>query len=152
MNLEAVETLARTLMDGHGLVGWSLGFDRAKRRAGRANLVKREISLSQPLMELFNEDQVRKVVLHEIAHALVGPGHNHDRVWKQMCASIGGDPKARYTDWPDVDHLWQGVCPAGHTHRRHRRPSGKTSCAQCHPVYTDKFRINWHNKRTGERC
>ena len=39
-------------------------------------------------------DEVRDTILHEIAHALVGPGHGHDAVWKAKCVEVGAKPEA----------------------------------------------------------
>jgi predicted SprT family Zn-dependent metalloprotease len=37
------------------------------------------IELSLHFIERNAEDVIRDTLLHEIAHALVGPGHGHDR-------------------------------------------------------------------------
>jgi hypothetical protein len=36
---------------------------------------------------------VSEVVRHEIAHAVVGPGHGHDKAWRQACKIIGCIPR-----------------------------------------------------------
>lgn len=36
---------------------------------------------------------IRDTILHEIAHALVGPNHCHDLVWKAKCLEIGATPR-----------------------------------------------------------
>lgn len=35
---------------------------------------------------------MRQALLHEIAHALVRPGHGHDQVWKDKALQIGCRP------------------------------------------------------------
>lgn len=35
----------------------------------------------------------RLVLLHEVAHLLVGPNHDHDRWWRDMVVAIGGTVK-----------------------------------------------------------
>ena len=41
MHLDQVYALGRDLMDANGLQGWSLGWDRARRRAGQCNHTNR---------------------------------------------------------------------------------------------------------------
>jgi predicted SprT family Zn-dependent metalloprotease len=36
-----------------------------------------------------NNDKIKDTVLHEIAHAIVGGEHGHDRVWKDCAQRIG---------------------------------------------------------------
>ena len=38
-------------------------------------------------------DVIKSIVLHEIAHAIVGGHHNHDKVWKDCCINLGGNGK-----------------------------------------------------------
>ena len=83
MEMAKAASMARELMDGHGLRGWRLDFDRARRRAGVTRYAERTISLSSLIVPLCTVDQVRDPVLHEIAHALVGRAHGHDALWKQ---------------------------------------------------------------------
>ena len=97
MDMPAVAALARELMDAHGLNEWGLRFDRARRRAGMTSFSDSTISLSRVLMPLFDEDDVRGTILHEIAHAIVGPDHGHDSVWKATARSIGAPDRARLT-------------------------------------------------------
>ena len=45
MEMAKAASMARELMDGHGLRGWRLDFDRARRRAGRDMLSARSLCL-----------------------------------------------------------------------------------------------------------
>ncbi|HEX6056605.1 MAG TPA: SprT-like domain-containing protein, partial [Intrasporangium sp.] len=89
MELSAALKLGRELMAAHGLSDWVLNLDRARTRAGACRPARREISLSAHLTRLHPEDEVRDTILHEIAHALVGPGHGHDAVWRAKALAIG---------------------------------------------------------------
>lgn len=151
MQLEAATALARELMTAHGLHGWSLVLDSAKRRAGATVASKHEIRLSKDHLALYSPEQVRLVVLHEIAHAIVGPRHNHDARWRRTCLSIGGDGRTTLDpSWPRPAPLWQGICPRGHVTYRYRRASQPTSCGKCSPNYSPKYLLTWRNLRTGE--
>ena len=61
-------------------------------------------------------------VLHEIAHALVGPGHGHGPTWKRKCLEVGAAPKrCGQADMPTG--RWTATCSScGATFDRHRRP------------------------------
>lgn len=74
------------------------------------------IRISYPLASINEWKIVKRVVLHEIAHART-PGHNHDEAWRQECLAIGGDGESQYLvdeDGGDVKlpyYKWIGVCP-----------------------------------------
>lgn len=54
------------------------------------------ISFSRQFTEISDESEFINTVLHEIAHALVGPKHNHDIFWKNMAKEIGCDAEQFY--------------------------------------------------------
>jgi predicted SprT family Zn-dependent metalloprotease len=87
--LAEVSRLADRLIHRHGLGGWSFQFNDASRQAGRCDYGTRVISLSRLFCLKAPVDEVRETILHEIAHALVGPEHNHDSIWKTTARSIG---------------------------------------------------------------
>lgn len=143
MELEAARTLALSLMTKHG-VDWEFGWDRARRRAGQTNFTDRKITLSRTLTELCTPEQVTQTVLHEIAHALVGPGHGHGPVWKNMAKRIGAQPqRCTGPDFPVSPAPWQAVCDSGHVHRRYRRPQRTVSCGLCSRTYSDRHVLAW---------
>ncbi|MCF2707044.1 SprT-like domain-containing protein [Arcanobacterium haemolyticum] len=146
MDIDQVCFLARDLMDRHGLTEWNLAFDRAKRRAGQTNFSKRTISLSAPFMRLYDESRVRDVVLHEIAHALVGPRHAHDRVWQAKARQIGARPSRRIIDGPTPPAPYVGTCPQGHTIERFRLPRRPISCATCSRTYNPAYSFTWRRR------
>ncbi len=80
---------AESLVKKHGLDGWGFQFDNAQRRAGSCNYSTRVISLSRLYCLKASADQIRDTILHEIAHALAGPKHNHDAKWKSIARQIG---------------------------------------------------------------
>ena len=95
MEREDAQQMARELMNQHGLSEWSFRFDRARRRAGSCVHSRKEITLSGPLTTLYDAPTVRGVILHEIAHALVGSSHNHDEVWQAKARELGSPDRAR---------------------------------------------------------
>ncbi len=100
--LEKFASKADILLDEHGLEEWSFQYDDAISRMGVCSFGTRVISLS--LLYCLNAPvkSLRNTLLHEIAHALVGPDHCHDSVWRARARSIGctgercgrGDPFA----------------------------------------------------------
>lgn len=146
MDLDAVRALGVDLFGAHEISDWTLRFDHAKRRAGSCNAEARTISLSRHLMAIYDEPEVRETLLHEIAHALAGPQHGHDAVWRSIALRIGAsgqrlvDPGA-----PRLPAPWQGTCPGGHRHERHRRPARPASCLQCSRSFHPDFIITWEH-------
>ena len=89
--MEVTRALAtgRRLLREHGLDDWTIVADRAKTRAGVCRFAQRQIGLSAPLTALHSDADVLDTILHEIAHALVGPQHGHDAVWRAKARAIG---------------------------------------------------------------
>lgn len=131
-------------MDEHGLQAWAFAFDRARVRAGACHFGDRRITLSRALTAAHDEAEVRETVLHEVAHALVGPGHGHDRVWRAQAVAIGASGQRCYSaQEPVVPGRWQGRCVAGHVVHRHRRPDRLLLCARCRSVPDPDRVLRW---------
>lgn len=136
MQLNEAKKLARSLMDKHKLFdrGWGFEFDRAVKRFGCCNYRTKTISLSQHLVQLNDEQQVTDTVLHEIAHALVGSGQGHNRVWQRKAIEIGCNGQRCY-DVATVNRPklpYKLVCPTcGITTHRARKPSPTLACGRC---------------------
>ncbi len=111
---------------------------RTRRRAGMTKYGDQVISLSQPLMSIYNEKQVRDVILHEIAHARVGSGHRHDEVWKKEARRLGATPRASIKEGPSAPAPYVGRCPNGHEVQRYRLPRGARSCATCSRAFDER--------------
>ena len=89
--------LARSEMDKYGLCNWKLELDYAKVRAGACHFTEKKISFSRHFLKNADQFDINDTILHEIAHALVGPKHGHDRVWKNMAKKIGCSAKRCHT-------------------------------------------------------
>ena len=91
MELSSVQLLANRLLKDHELdkKGWRFRFDRAKRRAGSCRFSDKEITLAKAYAEQEHLKEIKNTILHEIAHALVGPKHGHNEIWKQKALEIG---------------------------------------------------------------
>ena len=99
MNLTTARETALALMATHGLrdTGWTFTFDRATQRLALCNHLTRTIRLGETFARSAEKDEVTQALLHEIAHALVGPIQGHNAVWKRMALSLGhsGERTAR---------------------------------------------------------
>src|ERR1700722_17840393 len=90
--IRQVRQLAYDLMAQHGLLAWTFAFNRRKSSLGLCLYELRTIELSVFFVIRNPHEEIVDTILHEIAHALVGPGHGHDAVWKRKCQQIGARP------------------------------------------------------------
>lgn len=141
MDLRAVKSLARQLMNLHGLQAWEFAFDHAFRRFGCCHYRKQKITLSRRLASLNNENQVKDTILHEIAHAITFLKDNqrgHGRHWRARCREVGCNPQRCYNSDTVAapKSKWSLVCPkCGHTVTRHRIRK-KLACSRCCNTYS----------------
>jgi hypothetical protein len=147
MDLLDARSLATQLLAQHGLTDWQVVFDDAKRRAGQCRYADRVISLSAGLTRLHPPGEVRDTVLHEIAHALAGPGAGHGPRWRAQARAIGCTGRRCVSpDAPRLPGAWLGVCPAGHTVERHRRPERVLACPRCAPAFSVDHVFEWTHR------
>lgn len=131
MNRTTAHSRMQDLMDENGLTGWTFTWIKAKTTLGLCNHTKRELSLSTHLVDNNEWPEVRKVVVHEIAHALAGPNHGHDRHWRIICLTLGGDGK-RCSAAATVAPTWVATCPGcKRTTGQHRAPLRVKACGSC---------------------
>jgi predicted SprT family Zn-dependent metalloprotease len=136
MDLDNAAMHARNTMELYQLDGWSFAFDNAKRRCGQCTFNKKRITLSRYYVELNTPAEVHETILHEIAHALVGPGHGHGPKWCAMARKVGAKPQ-RCADasvkMPEAKY--QLMCTSGHDfgprHRKNRNMDMHV-CGRCH--------------------
>lgn len=132
MNKQDATNLLKTKLNEFGLIenGWSYGFDNARRRCGLCAWREKRISLSIYYTALNRDELILDTVLHEIAHALVGAGHGHDRTWKRKCQEIGARPQRCKTDAEIIERPYRATCPeCGKTHTAFKRT--RIACRNC---------------------
>jgi predicted SprT family Zn-dependent metalloprotease len=132
---------ARAVLAEHGLDGWSVVTDRAKRRLGICRYREKQIGLSRIHIEDDPRAAVRDTIRHEVAHALayVRHGHRgHGPTWRRMCAVTGAEPRTTAGAAAKIaprDYRWTGVCvlckAAWNRHKLTARArTGR--CGRCH--------------------
>ena len=102
---ENVDLLIRSTLDTHepGLVLPSVRVSgRMRRTLGSYMPSKKQIAISSRLLAMGDEEDIRQVVLHEIAHAIVHSRFGekagaHGREFRAVCNEIGAKPR-RYVD------------------------------------------------------
>lgn len=102
MDLNDARTMADTMIEHYELDGWVFRFDNAQRRLGLCVYSRKTISMGRVYVVAADLEHVRQTMLHEIAHALLGPAHGHDAAWRATAASIGYTGK-RTADNPHAD-------------------------------------------------
>jgi len=147
-----IAILARELMDKHGLESWRFSFDNSKRRVGYCQYSRKTISLSKSVSVSCTKALVKDTILHEIAHALVGPGHGHDWVWQRKCIEIGGSGQ-RMADASEIEQdklnfAYKGTCPNGHVTYRSKKPREGMiqSCGRCSRRFDRRYIITWEKQ------
>ena len=157
MNLIDAQRLAKSLMVQHGLTAWNFEFDNAYMRFGVCWHRTRRIGLSRRLVPLNSEEQVKDTILHEIAHALVGIGHGHDRVWQAMCRKIGARPERCCTlakeNTPKLKYSAKcGGCGKVHQKAKMMKNVIRSACrCQSHLPWDAKILLTYVDNKGGSR-
>jgi predicted SprT family Zn-dependent metalloprotease len=127
---EAVE-LARSLMSQHGLGDWKLRVTKARWIYGSAIQEWKQLELSGPMIVVNDVDAITDVVLHEVAHGLVGQKAFHGPLWKAKALEIGARPLASYigSGVVVIPYRWKGIAPCGHEFLAMQRT--RRSCGEC---------------------
>lgn len=150
MQISYAASLARDMIAQHNLSGWTLEFDGAKNRFGICKYGPKIISLSRHLVVLNDETKVRDVILHEIAHGLVGPGNGHNYIWKAKALDIGARPERCYSnEVVRPEALYVGNCPGcNRQFQKHRMRSKAYSCNYCSGGRFDsRYVIIWNRNK-----
>jgi predicted SprT family Zn-dependent metalloprotease len=115
MNLIRAERLANRLLEEYGLTyrGWEFGWNRQIHAFGVCHHERVTIYLSKILIPKLTVAQTENIIKHEIAHALVGPDHGHDEVWRHQAIIIGCTGNTCEDYKAPVKHKWQAKCPIG---------------------------------------
>ena len=117
VTLEEIYDFACLKLKEFGLPDWKFGFDLAQNRGGVCRYGTKTISLSVTYCLNGSKEELLDTVLHEIAHAMVGPGHGHDFYWKQTAKQIGCKASICHTVKHGLDK-WKGTCPCGQQWKR----------------------------------
>jgi predicted SprT family Zn-dependent metalloprotease len=151
MQPTAAARLARRLLDENGLSDWSFRFDRSQRRFGCCRYRDSTITLSRSLTSLNEEERVRNTILHEIAHALAGPGAGHGPKWALQCRALGIPAQRCYDETDTVTPVlrYQATCEGcGRSFQRARRPTKRQWCAATAGCRSRKAALQWLDTMT----
>lgn len=164
MEKNRAEHQARLLIAANGLDPNLFKWNRGKSLLGQMGyninhltdtITITSISLSSYWTEAMSEDEVREIMLHEIAHALL-PRENHGWRFKQKVRELGGvardhcyspskETRARMEQI--APPLWVGSCKGGHTVTAHRAPTVVRSCGKCSRKFSVDNLIVWVNTK-----
>ena len=139
ITLEEIEDFAYKNLLKYELLDWNFGFDLAQNRGGVCRYGRKEITLSVTYCLNASREEVLDTVLHEIAHAMVGPGHQHDNVWKKAALKIGCNGEVCHSVEHGLDK-WEGFCPCGQQWRRKKlqKRVRNGTCPKCNAKITWK--------------
>ena len=85
-----VKYVGSNLLCEHGLKDWTMNCQRINSTAlGLCNISNKTILINTPYLYILDYPTLKNLMLHEIAHVLVGIGHGHDDIWKAKAIEIG---------------------------------------------------------------
>ena len=151
--MEETITFARRIMDANGLQKWKVKANKATVTFGSCRFKDNTLVFSKILIPYCSSKAKKTIVIHEIAHAIVGAKHGHDEIWRQKDIELGGNGKrmgddnyfedASYSIIQQKHYKYKAVCANGHTHYRNRKPALVVSCKECSPVFNRKFILSY---------
>ena len=124
-------------MEKHGLLrqGWDFTICKTSSIIADCNDMKDVIRMSRMHLELGGEYEVKQVILHEIAHALVGTAHGHNHKWKAKARDIGVvDPLSTFSVSYTIPHKVEikcGVCSQVLSRRQRRMNTTRLNSCHC---------------------
>ena len=143
-HITSVQQMAHSLMQEHGLTGWRFRLDHARQRCGACHFNSREITLSRHYVADNDLTDIRATILHEIAHALCGPGVGHGEKWRCTALRIGASTEVTHSTARMPEPSWHLQCINCNSivARRHRRVL-KLDTARCRHCGITRGLLRW---------
>lgn len=88
--LQALKIIAKLMVE-NGLGDWHIDLKDVTSYHAQTMYKPKKITYSVRSLTVMNKEQLVGITYHEIAHALVGGGHGHGRVFKNMYRVISGN-------------------------------------------------------------
>jgi len=146
MPLHETEALGKQLIKKHQSesaldADWQFGFDLAPARGGICRYTEKLITLSVTFCLKASRQEITDTILHEIAHAIAGHRHGHNRTWKAIAQRIGCTGERCH----EIKHTvpgWRGQCDCSNqwTRQRLSRQARWFVCRSC------KGQIRWRQE------
>jgi predicted SprT family Zn-dependent metalloprotease len=114
MRIETFNRYAKGFIKKYRLSGWVLEINKDTETFGWCDTDNKILSFSDILIRLNKKSVVKKIILHEIAHAITGDGHT--KRWREKLLKMGGDGLTNYG--PDVvmqGEKYMAKCDCGAT-------------------------------------
>lgn len=86
--IEVSVSIIRSLMRLHGFDDWDLEVNRTRRTMATTWYGLKKITFSKYFLINATREEIEGIALHEIAHAIVGPGYDHGPFWQDICKMI----------------------------------------------------------------
>lgn len=109
MEIDDVFAFATRLLREYGLNDWHVKLGSGKKLLGSCNYSNKTIKISKFHIMHSSKEDILDTVKHEVAHAVVGPGHGHGPIWKAAAIKIGAVPEAR-SKKRTIPHRYELIC------------------------------------------
>jgi hypothetical protein len=93
MDRNIAAKMLRAELDKHELKNWGVRISNDPNQSYLGICVHKDkvIILNAFHIDIHPDAEVTNTILHELAHAIVGPGHGHDDTWVNMAHEVGCD-------------------------------------------------------------
>lgn len=135
-----IRGFTRSQLDRYMFFDVPITWGRSRNYIAQVHFVGRnpsEIRLSSKIMPLLSDDDAKDVILHELAHCLVGPNEGHGPLWREMAEYLGADPRRRKDLGNEI---------------LEKVSKYKTTCDTCHEVYYFNRRSEYPIEGRGCEC
>lgn len=149
MKTKDIEKLQKELFIKYNLNDWEFKFDNSKKRFGICSYRKKIISLSKELCVLNDKEIVTDTLLHEIAHAIVGHGNGHNKIWQRKAIEIGCNGQRCYDENVTMPKKkWKGICPGCNKIIYRYRKILTLACGRCcGKNWSIDYQFIWENNK-----
>ena len=105
-NKERVNEFFNQQMNIHNITGWSLEFNKSRSNGGHCDYIRKKIFISNFLLDnpIISDEDVKDVILHEIAHILAGFTEKHSEIWKNIALKIGCSGNVTCKNFTNKNH------------------------------------------------
>lgn len=133
MTENEVLSISKKLLVKYKLTKWNIRFTNNRTIVGLCDYNNNRIEFSRLLLKYGSKERILDIILHEIAHAIVGPNNGHNNIWKQTAINIGCSGE-RLCD-VDIPSKYIAECSTCGTKVTRNRITKSYACSRC----CDKF-------------